>query len=121
MSEWEDITIVRHDKQQSQRPTADDIELTKQVLVLSAMPPPRWAEICNAILLAEPGRLGREGEVQGQNLFVKGGPKVFDESDANHLQRLVTYTNERYREMLAPIDLSGLDAFGEMGASSNVD
>ena len=117
MSEWDDITIVRHDKEHSQAPTADDVELTKQVLVLSAMPPPRWAEICNAILLAEPGRLGREGELKGQTLLVWGGPKVFDESDANHLKRLVNYTNERYREVLAPIDLSGLDAFGEKGAS----
>lgn len=121
MSEWADITIERHDKQQSERPTADDRELSRQVLVLSELPPPRWAEICNAVLLAEPGRLGRQAEVNGQALFVWGGPKVFDASDANHLQRLVTYTNERYREMLAPTDLSGLDAFGEKGASTNVD
>jgi hypothetical protein len=112
MSEWEDITIVRHDKQQSQRPTADDIELTKQVLVLSAMPPPRWAEICTAALGGTPGRLGRTAEVQGQNLVVWGGPMIFDENDAEHLKRLVAYANMTYREMLEPLNLSGLDAFG---------
>lgn len=111
MSEWEDITILRHDKQQSERPTADDIELTKQVLVLSAMPPPRWAEICNAILFTEPGRIGREAKVNGQVLIVWGGPKIFDEDDAEHLKKLVVYTNERYSEMLQPADLSGFDAF----------
>ena len=87
MSEWEDITIVRHDKEHSQPPTADDVELTKQVLVLSATPPPRWAEICNAILFTEPGRLGREAKVKGQVLLVWGGPKIFDEHDAEHLKK----------------------------------
>ena len=112
MSEWEDITIARHDKQQSQRPRAGDIELTKQVLVLSAMPPPRWAEICTAALGGTPGRLGRMAEVRGQNLVVWGGPKIFDESDAEHLMKLVNYSNEKYREILEPADLSGLDVFG---------
>ncbi len=113
MSEWEDIKIVRHDKQQSQRPTTDDIELTKQVLVLSAMPPPRWAEICNGALLGTPGRLGRMAEVQGQNLVVWGGPKIFDEQDAELLKKLIGYANTTYREMLEPVNLSGLDAFGQ--------
>ena len=112
MSEWEDITIVRHDKEQSQPPTADDIELTKQVLVLSAMPPPRWAEICTAALGGTPGRLGRMAKVRGQNLVVWGGPKIFDERDAEHLKKLVTYSNDKYREILEPADLSGFDAFG---------
>ena len=113
MSEWGDITIVRHDKQQSQRPTADDGELTRQVFVLSAVPPPRWVEICNAALLGSPGRLGREAEVQGQNLVVWGGPKIFDERDAELLKKLVAYANEKYLEILEPVDLSGLDAFGQ--------
>ena len=112
MSEWEDITIVRHDKKRSQPPTVDDVELTKQVLVLSAMPPPRWAGICTAALGGTPGRLGRMAEVRGQNLVVWGGPKIFDERDAQHLKKLVDYTNEKYREILEPANLSGLDAFG---------
>ena len=112
MSEWKDITIVRHDKRQSHGLTAEDVELTKQVLVLSAMPPSRWAEICTAALGGTPGRLGRMAEVQGQNLVVWGGPKIFDETDAEHLKTLVAYANSTYREMLEPVDLSGLDAFG---------
>jgi hypothetical protein len=113
MSEWEDITIVRQDKERSQPPTADDVELTKQVLVLSALPPPRWAEICTAALGGTPGRLGRMAEVQGQNLVVWGGPKIFDERDAEHLKKLIGYANTTYREILEPVNLSGLDAFGQ--------
>lgn len=113
MSAWEDITIVRHDKLQSVLPAADDVELSRQAFLLSDIPPPRWADICNAILYAEPGRLGREAEVKGQALFVWGGPRIFDERDANHLKKLVDYANERYREILEPLDLSGLNAFGE--------
>ena len=112
MSEWEDITIVRHDKERSQPPAADDVELTRQVLLLSAMPPPRWAEICTAALGDTPGRLGRMAELRGQNLVVWGGPKVFDERDAEHLKRLVNYSNIKYREILELADLSGFDVFG---------
>ncbi|MCY3832322.1 MAG: hypothetical protein OXG85_04860 [Chloroflexi bacterium] len=112
MSEWEDITIERHDKQQSERPTADDVELSRQVLVLSELPPPRWAGICKAALLGSPGRLGRQAEVSGNALIIWGGPKIFDERDANHLKKMVAYTNEKYREILEPVDLSGFDAFG---------
>ncbi len=113
MSEWEDITIARHDKQYSERPTADDAELSRQVFVLTDIPPPRWVEICNAALVGSPGRLGRKAEVSGKALTIWGGPKIFDERDANHLKTLVAYTNEQYRAILEPVDLSGLDAFGE--------
>lgn len=112
MSAWEDITIIRHDKQRSTTPTPDDTELSRQVFVLSDVPPPRWVEICNAALLGSPGRLGREGEVIGQDLVVWGGPRIFDERDANHLRKMVDYANEKHREMLEPADLSGFDAFG---------
>ena len=112
MSEWENITILRHDKDRSQPPTADDVELTRQVLVLSAMPPSRWAEICTAALGGTPGRLGRMAEVRGQHLVVWGGPKIFDERDAEHLKKLVNYSNDKYREILEPADLSGFDVFG---------
>ena len=111
MSEWEDITIAGHDKQRSERPTADDVELSRQVFVLSAAPPPRWVEICNAIPFTEPGRLGRDAKVTGQALTVWGGPKIFDEHDAEHLIKLLVFTNERYKEMLQPADLSGFDVF----------
>lgn len=112
MSEWEDITITKHDKERSESPKPDDTELSRQVFVLSDIPPPRWVEICNAALLGTPGRLGREAEVQGQNLVVWGGPKIFDERDAEHLKKLVAYANEMYREILEPANLSGLNAFG---------
>lgn len=112
MSEWEDITITKHDKERSESPKPDDTELSRQVLVLSSSPPPTWVEICNAILFTEPGRLGREAKVKGQALIVWGGPKIFDEHDAEHIKKLVAYTNERYKEMLQPADLSGFDAFG---------
>ena len=112
MNQWEDITIVRHDKQQSEPPETDDLELSRQVFQLSDMPPQRWVEICIAALVGSPGRLGREAEVNGQNLVIWGGPKIFDKRDAKHLKKLVGYTNEKYREILEPADLSGFDAFG---------
>ncbi len=112
MSEWEDITITGRDKELSKQPLNEDIELSLQVFTLSDMPPQRWMEICNAALVAEPGRLGREAEVREKSLFVWGGPNVFDERDAKHLKKLVAYTNEKYREALEPVDFGGLDAFG---------
>ncbi len=111
MGEWEDITIAHHDKKRSQPLTTDDSELSKQVFVLSDIPPRRWAEICNAALVAEPGRLGRVAEVKGQDLFIWGGPKIFDKQDAKHFQKLLAYVNVKYRETLEPIDLSGLEVF----------
>ena len=113
MSEWEDITITGRDKELSKQPIYEDIELSRQVFALSDMPPPRWVEICNAALVAEPGRLGRKAEVRGQGLFVWGGPNIFDERDANHLKKLVAFANEKYREALEPVDFGGLDAFGD--------
>ena len=112
MSEWEDIVITEHDKLQSERPTADEIELSRQVFVLSELPPRRWAKICNAAMVGSPSRLGRQAEVSGKTLIIWGGPKIFDERDAEHLKKLVAYTNEKYRETLEPVDLSGFDAFG---------
>ena len=112
MSEWVDITIIGRDKQLSESPLNEDIELSKQVFSLSDMPPPRWVEICIDALYAEPGRLGRKAEVIGQSLCVWGGPNIFDERDANHLKKLVDYANEKYREALQPVDFGGLDAFG---------
>lgn len=112
MSEWEDITITGRDKKLSKQPLNEDVELSLQVFTLSDMPPQRWMEICDAALLAEPGRLGREAEVRGQSLFVWGGPNIFDERDAEHLKKLVAYANEKYREALEPVDFGGLDAFG---------
>lgn len=112
MSQWEDIIIIRHDNQQSEPPESDDLELSRQAFALSDMPPQRWVEICIAALVGSPGRLGREAEVIGQHLVIWGGPKIFDERDANHLKKLVAYTNEKYREILEPVDLSGFDAFG---------
>lgn len=112
MNQWEDITITQHDKERSKRPTADDSELSRQVFVLSDIPPPRWVEICKAIMIAEPGRLGRMGEVDKHELLVWGGPKIFDAWDAEHLKKLVDYANEKYRETLEPVNLSGFDAFG---------
>ncbi len=75
MSEWEDITITGRDKTQSKQPINEDIELSRQVFKLSDMPPPRWVEICNAALVAEPGRLGREAEVRGKDLHCLGRPE----------------------------------------------
>ncbi len=112
MSEWADITISRHDKDSSQDLLPDDVELSRQVFVLSEIPPPRWAEVFCAAIVGSPGRLGREALVEGQDLIVWGGPKIFDERDANHLKKLVAYANEKYREILQPADLSGFDAFG---------
>ena len=112
MSDWEDITISHHDKDNSQELLPHDTELTRQVFVLSEIPPPRWAGVFCAAMIGSPGRLGREAQVIGQDLVIWGGPKVFDERDANHLKKMVTYTNEKYREILQPADLSGLDAFG---------
>ena len=112
MNEWKDVVITRHYKQQSEPPEADDLELSRQVFVLSDIPPKRWIEICIAALVGSPGRLGREAEVNGQHLIIWCGPKIFDERDANHLKKLVAYTNEKYREILEPVDLSGFDAFG---------
>ena len=111
MSEWEDIRIVRHDKERSERPTADDFELSRQVFVLSEEPPQRWVEICNVAFGGTPGRLGRESQIKGRYLHTWGGPRIFDERDANHLKQIVAYANERYREILAPVDLSGLAEF----------
>lgn len=51
-------------------------------------------------------------EVRGLNLVVWGGPKIFDERDAEHLKKLVNYSNDKYREILEPADLSGFDVFG---------
>ena len=68
-------------------------------------------QICNGMLIAEPGRLFRQAEVRGLTLLVWGGPNIFVERDANHLKELVAYVNEKYRESLAPSNLSGLDAF----------
>ena len=112
MSEWEDIRITHHDTELSEAPGWDDLELSQQVLVLSAVPPQRWAEICNAAMIASPGRLGRMAEVNEKTLVIWGGPKIFDERDAEHLRKLVAYANEKYREMLEPVDLSGFDTFG---------
>ena len=112
MSEWADITISRHDKENSQDLLPDDIELSRQVFVLSDIPPPRWADVFCAAIGGSPGRLGREATVKGQDLIVWGGPKIFDERDANHLKKMVAYANEKYREILQPADLSGFDAFG---------
>lgn len=112
MSEWEAIRITHHDKERSESPKPEDSELSRQVFALSSMPPPRWVEICNSILSTEPGRLGREARVTGQALTVWGGPKTFDQRDANHLKKLVDYANEFYQEMLQPADLSGFEAFG---------
>ena len=94
MNEWEDITIAQHDKQRSKCLSTDDFELSKQVLVLSDTPPRRWEEICNAALIASPGRLGRQAEVSGNALIVWGGPKIFNERDANHLKKQVDYVNQ---------------------------
>ena len=63
------------------------------------------------MLIAEPGRLCRQAEARGLTLLVWGGPNIFVERDANHLKELVAYVNEKYRETLAPSNLSGLDAF----------
>lgn len=112
MNEWEDIVITRHDKLQCEPPDTGDLELSRQVFVLSDMPPKRWVEICIATLVGSPGRLGREAEIDGQSLVIRGGPKIFDERDASHLKKLVAYANEKYREILEPIDLGGFDAFG---------
>ena len=112
MSEWEDITITSRDTERSKQPRNEDVELSRQVFMLSDVPPPRWVEICNVALLADPGRLGREAEVRGQRLFVWDGPNIFDEHDANILKKLVAYANDKYREALAPVDFGGLDAFG---------
>ena len=90
----------------------DDTELSRQVFVLSDIPPPHWADVFCAAMIGSPGRLGREGLVEGQDLIVWGGPKIFDKRDASHLKKLVAYANEKYRELLQPADLSGLDAFG---------
>ena len=112
MGEWEDITISRHDKDNSQELLPEHVELSRQVFVLSDIPPPRWADVLCAAMVGSPGRLGREAQVDGQDLIIWGGPKVFDERDASHLKRLVAYANEKYRELLQPADLSGFDAFG---------
>ena len=112
MSDWEDITISRHDKESSQDLLPGDTELSRQVFVLSDIPPPHWADVFCAAMIGSPVRLGREAQVDGQDLIVWGGPKIFDERDANHLKKLVAYANEKYREILQPEDLSGLDAFG---------
>ena len=112
MSEWEDITISRHDKDSSQDLLPEDIELSRQVFVLSDIPPTHWTDVFCAAMVGSPGRLGREAQIDGQDLMIWGGPKIFDERDARHLKKLVAYANEKYREMLQPADLSGFDAFG---------
>ncbi len=111
MGEWADITITGRDKERSEQPANDDSELSRQVFTLSDMPPTIWAQICNDMLIAEPGRVGRDGKVVGQSLCVWDGPNVFAESDADHLKELVAFVNGQYRKTLAPMDLSGLDAF----------
>ena len=111
MGEWADIRITGRDKERSEQPTNDDSELSRQMFTLSDMPPPLWAQICNGMLIAEPGRVGRDGKVVGQSLVVWGGPNVFTERDANHLKELVAFVNKMYRESLVSPDLSGLDAF----------
>ncbi len=112
MNEWEDITITRHDKQHSEHLSADDRELSRQVFVLSEMPPQRWQEIFNAAMVGSPGRLGREAQVNGRTVVIWGGPRIFDDYDAKHLKNMIAYTNESYREILEPVNLSGFDEFG---------
>ena len=111
MSEWEDIRIIRHDEERSVKPTADDFELSRQVFVLSQEPPQRWISICNVAFGGTPGRLGRESQIKGRYLHTWGGPRIFDERDAKHLKEMVAYANIKYREILAPVDLSGLAEF----------
>lgn len=112
MHEWKDIKIIGRDKTLSEQPVNEDTVLSRQVFKLSDAPPKRWVEVCNAVLFAEPGRLGREAEVRERSLYVWGGPNIFDEHDAKHLKKLVAFANDKYREMLAPVNFGGLDAFG---------
>ena len=111
MDEWVDITITGRDKQLSEQPNIEDNELSRQFFTLSDTPPQQWAQICNGILIAEPGRSFRKAEVKGRHLVIWGGQNIFTERDANHLKNLVDYVNRRYRETIAPPDLSGIDAF----------
>ncbi len=112
MNEWEDITITRHDRERSHALRPDDVELSRQVFALSDLPQQRWLEVFIAAFVGSPGRLGRQAEIREQAMIVWGGPKIFDKHDANHLKKLVAYANEKYRELLQPVDLSGLDAVG---------
>ena len=76
MDEWVDITITGRDKQLSEQPSIEDSELSRQFFTLSDTPPPRWVQICNAAFIAQPGRIGRDGEVKGRHLVIWGGPNV---------------------------------------------
>ena len=111
MGEWEYIRITSRDTQLSEQPSIEDSELSRQFFTLSDTPPQLWVQICNGILIAEPGRRFRKAEVNGRHIVVRGGPNVFTERDARHLKDLVDYSNRQYRESLVPPDLSGLDAF----------
>lgn len=110
--EWVDITITGRDEGLSEKPTAGDVELRKQVFLLSQEPPSEWAELFRETLSASPGRLGRSGEVSGRVLYVWGGPNIFDRGDAEHLQSIVRFVNDKMSEALQPADHSGFDAFG---------
>ena len=111
MDEWQDITITGRDKQLSEQPNIEDNELSRQFFTLSDTPPQQWAQICNGILIAVPDRSFRKGEVTGRHIAIWGGQNIFTERDANHLKDLLVYVNRRYRETMAPPDLSGIDAF----------
>lgn len=115
MDKWVDITITGRDKEKSETLILEDSELSRQVFTLSDHPPERWAEIFSAVLIAQPGRLFRDGEVKGRTILIWGGPNVFDQRDADHLKKLVSFTNTKYREALVPADYSGLDAFDQGG------
>ena len=118
MNEWEDIIILGHDKRSSISPRADDDELRRQAFELSELPPAEWVAHFNGAASASPGRQGRVAKaIQRRDsgkalLFVHGGPNIFDQRDADHLKTLVAFANDKYRESLKAMDLSGLDAFG---------
>ena len=118
MTEWEDITITGHDKARSRQPSSSDTKLGRQLFTLSEKAPVEWAAYFNTAAKGAPGREGRVSEVMPdafgitlRHLSVHGGPNIFDKRDADHLKTLVAFANDKYRESLQAMDLSGLDAF----------
>ena len=112
MNEWKPIEIIRRDTQHSEPPDKTRMVLGRQVFALSSKPPDAWMELFNVAAAASPGREGRKVRADGRRLYVFGGPNIFDKSDALNLQGLVSYANDKYRESLQEVDLSGLDLFG---------
>lgn len=96
---FEDVEIAGFDKDQSNRPDPE-LDLFNMHLRLEPEPPPRWDRIFAKLWERQLYSMKRDAWIEGDHLVIYCLPDRLEGTHMQYLERTVSETNEKYRELL---------------------